>query len=84
MNERSYTHAELDEIFRDDPTWRESQRRLAAIEVRKLLDIDPRLTGRPFPIADATLEQVTQYNKARRLVRDILRSSGDKPAMITA
>ena len=66
MSDKVFTKAEFDEFFKDDPAFQEAKRRLAAIEVRRLLHGDSK--------SDDTLqgEQKDLADSARRAVHSVL------------
>jgi hypothetical protein len=80
---REYTNAELDEIFKNDPVWKETKRTLARMDVRKVLDKDIRGSTDPCRSihsgdtmnaakAKEATERIEKMNSARAVVRAIL------------
>ena len=65
MSERENSNAELDEIFKDDPNFQETKRRLAAMEARDIVNrIYGNASTEQYP-ANATDEQKKIIRAAR-------------------
>ena len=74
-SQRDLTPKELDEHFKNCPTYQEAKRRLTIMEAKKLLG-DTRSRTDHYPL-NATAEQVQRYKEARLLVRALLAKQAD-------